>query len=224
MIEISDNIFQLSSWPRNSINAYLVGDVLFDAGTRPMTNRILKELSGHSLSLHVLTHVHADHNGASKAVCETFGIPLWCGEQDLEAMETGKMDAQIPRNVITRLQLRFWLGPPHKVDRGLKEGDEVAGFRVVEIPGHSPGHIAFWREADGTLIAGDALTNMNVITGRPGLHEPLGIFTPDRMQNRDSLRKLASLEPKQVLFGHGPPLMEGHRFVEFVAALPDSKA
>jgi glyoxylase-like metal-dependent hydrolase (beta-lactamase superfamily II) len=76
MIEISDNIFQLSSWPRNSINAYLVGDVLFDAGTRPMTKRILQELSGRSLSLHVLTHVHADHNGASKAVRETFGIPF----------------------------------------------------------------------------------------------------------------------------------------------------
>jgi glyoxylase-like metal-dependent hydrolase (beta-lactamase superfamily II) len=79
--------------------------------------------------------------------------------KDLEAMGSGKRDGQIPRNLITRLQARFWLGPPHKVDRGPKEGDEVAGFRVVEVPGHSPRHIAFWREADGLLIAGDVLTN-----------------------------------------------------------------
>mgnify|MGYP002128813951 CR=1 FL=1 len=39
---------------------------------------------------------------------------------------------------------------------GLREGDEVAGFEVLDAPGHSPGHIALWREQDRTLIAGFA--------------------------------------------------------------------
>ncbi len=44
-----------------------------------------------------------------------------------------------------------------RVDRALAEGDEVAGFRVLDTPGHSPGHVAYWRESDGVLICGDVM-------------------------------------------------------------------
>ncbi len=30
-----------------------------------------------------------------------------------------------------------------RVDRALAEGDEVAGFRVLDTPGHAPGHVAY---------------------------------------------------------------------------------
>src|SRR5205823_12844163 len=82
-------------------------------------------------------------------------------------------------SLLNRLQQRFWTGPPHPVARALVEGDEVAGFTVLEVPGHAPGHVAYWRESDRVLILGDVLNNMNVRTGVPGLHEPLAIFTPD---------------------------------------------
>ena len=42
------------------------------------------------------------------------------------------------------------------------------------------------------------------------------------MENRRSARKLAPLEPKLVLFGHGRPLRDTRKFVDFVAALPDA--
>jgi hypothetical protein len=61
---------------------------------------------------------------------------------------------------------------------------------------------------------------MNVITGLPGLTEPKEYFTTDPAQNRESARKLAPLEPKLVLFGHGAPLRNTKKFVDFVAALP----
>ena len=58
-------------------------------------------------------------------------------------------------------------GPGHKVDRRLAEGDEVAGFQVLEVPGHSAGHLAFWRGSDGVLVLGDVLNNQNALTGFP---------------------------------------------------------
>ena len=81
-------------------------------------------------------------------------------------METpgGISNSQAP-GWLNRLQQRFWTGPPHPVARALVEGDEVAGFTVLESPGHSRGQVAYWRESDRVLILGDVLNNMNVRTG-----------------------------------------------------------
>ena len=62
-----------------------------------------------------------------------------------------------PDHRLNRLAVRYWAGPGHPFDRRLREGDEVAGFTVLETPGHAPGHVAFWREADRVLILGDVL-------------------------------------------------------------------
>jgi hydroxyacylglutathione hydrolase len=59
-------------------NAYLAGDVLIDAGCRQSTGRILKQLDGHQVTAHALTHAHPDHQGASHHVCDQLGIPFWC--------------------------------------------------------------------------------------------------------------------------------------------------
>ena len=116
--------------------------------------------------------------------------------------------------------MRYWCGPARHVDRHLREGDEVAGFKVLDVPGHSPGHIAYWREDDRVLILGDVLNNMDVVTGRPGLKDPKPYFTHAPVQNRQSARKLGALEPKLVLFGHGAPLTDTRKFVDFVNGLP----
>ena len=134
-------------------------------------------------------------------------------------MESGTVGFDIPDHWTKTAQRRFWTGPAHPVARALREGDEVAGFRVLEVPGHSRGHVAYWRESDGVLIAGDVLNNMNVATGIPGLREPLKIFTPDPARNRESARRLAALEPKVVVFGHGPTLRDTRKFVTFVSGL-----
>ena len=95
----------------------------------------------------------------------------------------------------------------------------MAGFRVLEVPGHSAGHVAFWRESDRVLILGDVLNNVNVTTGIPGLNEPKWFFTADPAENRRSARRLARLEPRLMLFGHGAPLRDTGNFVEFVSRL-----
>ena len=220
MQQIAPDLYLLDGFPKYAINIYLMGDVLVDAGIRSDKKRILRQLQGERVTAHTLTHVHADHQGASKAVCETLDIPLWCGEKDAPAMESGDMSTQIPGNLITRLQDRFWTGPAHPVDRLLREGDEVAGFVVLEVPGHAPGHIAFWRAEDRVLVLGDVLTNSSE-AGRVRLAEPRRIYTPDPALNRRSAWKLAQLQPEIICFGHGPPLQDGGQFQEFVAQLPN---
>jgi hydroxyacylglutathione hydrolase len=106
------------------------------------------------------------------------------------------------------------------VDRALREGDEVAGFQVLDVPGHSAGHVAFWRESDRVLILGDVLNSQEVFTGIRGLREPKRFFTPDPVRNRRSARRLGELEPSVALFGHGPPLRNTKKFVDFTSSLP----
>ena len=79
-------------------------------------------------------------------------------------------------------------------------------LRSLHTPGHSPGHLSFWRERDRALLAFDVLFGRHPITGRPGLFEPPDRFTIDPARNREQIRRLASLEPELVCFGHGPPL------------------
>ncbi len=222
MRQLAEDVHQLSGWPRNAINVYLLDDVLLDAATRQGEQRIMRQLAGCKLSAHALTHAHPDHQGSSHAICTRLQIPLWCGQGDVPAMETpgGVYNSQAP-TWVNRLQRRFWTGPAHPVARALVEGDEVASFTVLEVPGHSRGHLAYWRERDRVLILGDVLNNVNVRTGVPGLHEPPAVFTPDPIRNRASARRLAALRPQLTCFGHGAPLRDPGKLADFVDRLPD---
>jgi hydroxyacylglutathione hydrolase len=222
MKQLAEDVHMLSGWPPNAINVYVIGDALIDAATRQGERRIMRQLTGTTITAHALTHAHPDHQGSSHAICEKLDIPLWCGQGDVPAMETPgalKLPPEVPWP-IRFIEERYWVGPPHPVTRVLHEGDEVAGFTVLETPGHSPGHVAFWRESDRTLILGDVLNNVNVRTGIPGLHEPPSMFTPDPARNRESARRLAELRPALVCFGHGAPLRDPDKLAKFVAALP----
>lgn len=221
MKELASDVHLLRGWPPNAINVYLVGDVLVDAATRQAGRRISRQLSGRTLRAHALTHVHPDHQGSSHAVCERYGVPLWCGERDVPRMESaGQVGTPAAPRWLNWIEERLWVGPPHSVDRVLREGDELAGFAVLDTPGHTPGHLSFWRESDRVLILGDVLNNMNLLTGVPGLREPPGFFNFDTAQNRASIRRLAELRPALACFGHGPPLRDPGRLAEFAERLP----
>lgn len=201
------------------INAYLIGDVLIDSGYRPSTSPLLRVLEPHKLSAHALTHAHADHQGASHALCQQRKIPMLVHEREVEIFEQGRFEENIPQNPITRLQKQFWWGETHPVERALKAGDDLRSFEVIETPGHSLGHISLWRESDRVLIVGDVLTNINLLTLQTGLHEPLGLFTLDRLQNRLQIAKLAALMPQVALFGHGAALRDPEALARFNSRL-----
>ncbi len=105
------------------------------------------------------------------------------------------------------------------MDRPLAEGDRVGSFEVLDVPGHSAGHVAFWRESDRVLVAGDVLNSAHPFTGIPGLRLPYDFFTPDPETNRRSAKRLGELEPSLLLVGHGPPVRDTQKFVDFCAGL-----
>jgi hydroxyacylglutathione hydrolase len=221
--ELAAGVWQLSTRLPDAINAYLLGDVLVDSISRHSAKRIVDQLEGRPVAAHALTHAHADHQGGSHEICETLGVPYWVPALDADAAEDPELIRERqPKNPLSRGFIWMFLGPGHPVDRQLKEGDEVAGFTLIHVPGHSRGHMVFWRESDRVLIAGDVLANINTATGLPGLHLAHPWLTPDPDQNRRSAKeKLGHLEPELVCFGHGRPLRNARKFTEFLAKQPD---
>jgi len=218
---LAPGVWRLKEFPAPTINCYLAEDVLIDAGRTWDRRRIFAELDGREISMLALTHVHPDHQGVAKDVCEARGIPLACHAGDVDAME-GRRPVQeaSASNPVNRMIASIWQGPPYKVERVLEEGDEVARFRVVHTPGHSRGHVLFFRESDRVVICGDVIRNMSYATGLPGIKEPPPLFTYDMEENRRSIRKLAELNPSLILPGHGPAVTDMSAFERFVAKLP----
>ncbi|WP_428225557.1 MBL fold metallo-hydrolase [Flavobacterium sp.] len=208
MKNIASGVYHIPLMPRNSINCYLIEGVLVDAGIRASFSKIEKAIQQIPIHAHILTHAHPDHQGASAKVCKQYNIPLYCHEKEKHRAETGlaTQDYPSPKNLIAQFQQKFWSGPAVKVSKTLKENDFIGNFRIIETPGHSHGHISFFREKDGVLILGDVATNMNLVTSQIGLHLPPALFTNQQEQNIRSLKKLADLNPKIIGFGHGPVL------------------
>lgn len=218
--QIAPEVFHIALMPRNSINCYIIEDILVDSGIRSSYSTVRKILQKVPVHQHVLTHAHADHQGCSDQICAEFGIPLLCHPKEVFRTETGMVtnDYPTPEHWMAKLQQKYWAGQGHKVERTIVENDMIGNFRVIETPGHSPGHISLFRERDGVLIIGDAATNMNLLTTIEDLRLPPNIFTTDQHRNIKSLQKLASLNPSIICFGHGPVLRNINRkFEKFVA-------
>ena len=216
---LAPGVWRLREVPRPLINVYLAEDVLIDAGRRWDKRRIFAELEGREISMVALTHVHPDHQGCAKAVCEARNVPLACHADDVDAMEGRRPVAASPKPT-AQLFGKLWTGPPRRVDRVLQEGDEVAGFRVVHAPGHAPGEVIFFRDSDRVAICGDVIRNITYVTMRTKLAEPPADLTPDPAENRRSIRKLAELEPSLILPGHGPAVTDIASFERFASSLP----
>jgi glyoxylase-like metal-dependent hydrolase (beta-lactamase superfamily II) len=172
-----------------------------------------------NIRTHVLAHAHPDHQGTSAAVCGWFDAELRCHEADSEVVESGETAAPMPSNRSNRVLERLSAGPGHPVAETISEGDSVGGFEIIETPGNAPGYVSLWRERDGTVILGDVLANVNLLTGRYGLQTLPDRFASAPDRSVESVREIADLEPDTVCFGHGPPLHDGTEFEEFVASL-----
>jgi glyoxylase-like metal-dependent hydrolase (beta-lactamase superfamily II)/predicted ester cyclase len=214
---VADGVWLIrGGFPEKTMNVYLVRDgdgvLAFDAGIRSMVNGIAQAAASlGGLTRVVLGHGHADHRGAAPGL----GVPVFCHEADREQTEGDGGEHYfdfsqltfLPARVLMPRLLHWWDGGPVKVTGTLSEGDDVAGFAVVHLPGHSPGQIALWRESDRLALSTDCFYTLDPQTGRKGHPRvPLGAFNLDTEQARASIRKLAALEPAAAWPGHADPL------------------
>jgi glyoxylase-like metal-dependent hydrolase (beta-lactamase superfamily II)/predicted ester cyclase len=198
-------------------NVYLLeqdgGVTLFDAGARTMTRAVAT--AGAKLGgIHrvVLGHGHTDHRGSAPAL----GVPVYCHPAEVEDAEgsggfrywpQGLKGLPLAMRPLHLLLHRFaWDGGPVKIAGTLSEGDDVAGFKVIELPGHAPGQIGLWRESDRLALSSDCFYTLDMWGRDSAPRLPMAIYNYDTETARASIRKLAALEPAAAWPGHANPL------------------
>jgi glyoxylase-like metal-dependent hydrolase (beta-lactamase superfamily II)/predicted ester cyclase len=215
--QVADGVWRIAGGaPVRFINAYLIegedGVTVFDTGSKQMGPAISAAAAAIGpIARVVLGNAHADHRGGAAAL----DAPVFCHERDRPDVEGdggthyfdfAKLGFPPARFIVPRV-MASWDCGPLEVAGTVGEGDEVAGFRVVELPGHSPGTIGLWREADRLALTNDCFAMFDVYTGRPapaGLPHPAFNFSTE--QCRASARKLAGLDPATCWPGHHGPL------------------
>jgi hydroxyacylglutathione hydrolase len=187
---------------------------LFESGSRTMADEISRAARGlGGIERIVLSHAHADHRGGASAL----KAPVLCHPDERADVEGDGgehyFDWSKVRNPLVRAAapgtLRRMDGGPVRVDGALSEGDVVAGFEVLHLPGHAPGLIGLWRERDRLAIVSDAVFAFDpfTVTGRAGPPRlPPAPVRPDDDAARASVRRVAELDPATVWLGHYGPL------------------
>jgi hydroxyacylglutathione hydrolase len=217
---VADGVWLLRGDLRGAMNIYFLEDgegvVAFDAGTKAMRRQAAAaaaQLGG--LKRVVLGHAHADHRGTAPYL----GVPVHChpdevADAESEASIAPYMDlSQLPVAWVRWLYptlLRRWDGGAVKVDGTVAEGEDVAGFEVLHFPGHAPGLIGLWRESDRVALVSDVVYLVDSARLKALPHGEASVPHPawawDHARAKESVRRLAALEPRIVGAGHEPPL------------------
>ena len=141
----------------------------------------------------LLTHCHYDHIGGIEELFARHGsLPMWVHPVEADWN-------QDPRENLSAMSPWPCVAPAP--DRTYEDGDvlDVLGtsWRVLHLPGHSPGSVGLYNEVSGILLAGDTLFSGSI--GRVDFPTS----NPDDM--RSSLARLGELPDETDVFpGHGP--------------------
>ncbi|MDQ3985898.1 MAG: MBL fold metallo-hydrolase [Actinomycetota bacterium] len=167
----------------------------------------------------VLSHAHADHRGGAARL----NAPIVCHPQERpvaegdgwanDGFDYSKISNPLMR-AITPLMLKWMDGGPLQIAGTLQAGDWVAGFQILHLPGHTPGQIGLWREADRLAIVSDAVFvsdpfSLLDLPGSVRLPPPPG--RPDDAAARESVHRIAALNPATVWLGHYGPITRNVR-------------
>ena len=221
-------------------NVYLVRSAdgtwaLVDAGWRPSAPAIDAAAEkllgpGRRPTAILLTHIHPDHSGAAGTLARSWGVPVHAHADEV-VMAAGRYLPErsmpldrwmvIPLMNLLPAQRRAAVqaaGDITDVIRPLGPSGAVPGlpdWEYVPTPGHTPGHVAYLRRADGVLLSGDAVLTVDLsslvgaVSGRGRLAGPPRLTTWDRAAAQRSVEAVAALNPRVLGPGHGRPLALG---------------
>jgi glyoxylase-like metal-dependent hydrolase (beta-lactamase superfamily II) len=224
---------------------------LIDAGIPLSEHRIrhwAEEVYRAPPSAILLTHGHFDHVSEAKALADLWDIPIYAHPLEFPYLN-GEREYPAPNpgaggGAMSLLSPLYPRGPCNLGSRlrDLPGSDGemrlLPGWRLLHTPGHTPGHVSFFRSSDRCLLPGDAFCTTKpesffeaAIAQQPELHGPPAYFTSNWEDARESVAKLALLEPKVVAPGHGKPLVgddvaqQLHRLARSfpIAAIPSNR-
>lgn len=214
------------------VNVFFIGEpgsgkwTLVDAGLASSAGPIMREAEKRfgpdsRPECILLTHGHFDHVGALHTLARHWGVDVYAHSLEMPYL-TGRSsyptpDPTVGGGAMAWSSLLYPKGPKNvsQYVKPLPTDGSVPGlpeWRWFHTPGHSPGHVSFFRERDRALIAGDAFVTtrqesmLAVMSQKVELNGPPAYFTPDWNAARESVRHLASLNPDVVATGHGVPL------------------
>jgi hydroxyacylglutathione hydrolase len=203
-------------FPIKTMNVYLIEDdggvTVYDAGISAMAGALsaaCARLGG--IKRVVLGHADCDHRGSAPQL----DAPVYCHPADSEAARSDEPFrpywdfaklAPYARPIYPKL-LASWDGGGVTLAGTVEEGDQVAGFRVIGLPGHAPGLIGLFRDSDRLAITSDCFYTLDPQTGiKNAAHVPHAAFNQDTEQARASIRTLAALAPSSAWPGHADPV------------------
>jgi hydroxyacylglutathione hydrolase len=183
--------------------------VVIDPGDDPTELRLDLARMGAATAGILVTHTDVDHIGGVAALAEGTGAEVWAPAGELEALRSGTPRGGFP---VAR----------HDPAHAVTGGDEITvggiTFDVVDVPGHSSGHVAF--HSEGEIFAGDVL-----FAGSVGRYDLEGGDWETLLQ---SIRSLTERFPPETVIhpGHGPATTLGHELQSnpFLADLRTSQA
>lgn len=221
MRELAPGVHVLGGKKGGRVRAFLLDaggeltlvDTLFEndaAGVLEAIRRLGRRPS--DLKRIALTHAHRSHLGGLAALKRETGATVLAHEWEADIV-AGDRPAQ-PVGLKPTAPIRtypFQVGiflnrPRHRpcpVDESVDDGAAVGPLRVLHVPGHSPGHLAFHWPERGLLLSGDAIASW------PRFEAGWPAFTLNPEQHAESIRRLAALEAAIVGVGHGDPISAG---------------
>jgi glyoxylase-like metal-dependent hydrolase (beta-lactamase superfamily II) len=160
----------------------------------------------------VLTHAHRSHLGGLAALKRATGAAVLAHEWEADIVSGDRPAQSVGLKPTAPLRtFPFQVGiflnrPRHRpcpIDESVEDGAAVGPLRVLHVPGHSPGHLAFHWEERRLLISGDAIATW------PRFEAGWPAFTLNPDQHAESIRRLAELDAAIVGVGHGDPITDG---------------